>query len=180
MLVYHGSSHNFRVLRIRKDLTRDSSKQNEGYGIYFSLDKSVAMSYGQYVYTIQVSDNFLMDMRDIRMCRGYVQKIRKELYDAFGICMERYLSMQSLADSLQCGMIPIIGTCREIKLLMDSDERFYSQCGRRSEAIFKWLDAYAGAPKAYLFSYNIKDCGIIRDVSPNIATIVQKERLLRG
>lgn len=180
MLVYHGSSHNFKTLRIRKDLTRESSKNNEGYGIYFSLDKSVAMSYGRYVYTIQVADNYLIDMQDMRLCLGYVHKICKEFHDMFGVRLEWFLDVRSLAEYLQCGTIPVIGVCREIKLLLDSNERFYVKCGRHVESMFKWLDFYAGAPKAYLFTYQIKDCGIIRDVSPSVATIVQKERIVRG
>ena len=41
MIVYHGSPHNFKKLRICKG-EHISTEQNEGRGIYFSSIKSVA------------------------------------------------------------------------------------------------------------------------------------------
>ena len=43
MRVYHGSSHNFKKLRIDKHLVNyESTLLNEGLGIYFSTDFEIA------------------------------------------------------------------------------------------------------------------------------------------
>ena len=176
MIVYHGSKHNFKTLRIRKDLTKNSTKENEGYGIYFSLDKSVAQSYGQYLYTIEIADKWFVDMRRRDVCRAYVNKLSRDLYQAFGFRLERYVNVATLVDYIQHGGIAVSGIGREVELLLDSSEDFYLGPGRKSQKIFAWLNKWAGVPKAYLFTYHIKDCGIIRDVSPEVARIISKER----
>ena len=59
MVVYHGSNSNFKKLRISKDLVkRESTKTNEGMGIYFTTDKEIARSYGKYIYTIEINDKY--------------------------------------------------------------------------------------------------------------------------
>lgn len=175
MIVYHGSSHNFKTLRIRKDLTRQSSRDNEGYGIYFSLDKKIAKSYGKYVYSIEVNDAYLVDMRKPGACSRYLSRLATDLYKKFGVDMRQFMDVSMLVRYLVAGGVAIYSVGTEVANMLDSTEEFYIRYGRVADKIFSWLRAWNGAPKAYLFSYHIKDCGIIRDVSPEVARIVCKE-----
>lgn len=175
MIVYHGSQHNFRTLRIRKDLTKRSTLENEGYGVYFSLDKEVARSYGKYVYMISVNDRAFADMRSYKACINYVNYVSSNVKSVFGFTLDQFIDLTLLANYLSSGGVAISGVGHEVRNLLDSTEAFYRQYGRRVEPIFKWLERWAGYPKAYMFTYSIKDCGVIKDVSPNIAFLVGKE-----
>lgn len=177
MVVYHGSNHSFQTMRIRKDLTKQSTLENEGYGIYFSLSRAVAESYGKWLYTIAVNDRFLVDMRSMRNCRVYVMKLRQEMLMMFKIRLEDYIDLRTVARYLNSGGVAICGVATEVKNLLDSSELFYMQNGSRVEAIFAHLNKWTGVPKAYIFPYHIKGCGIIRDLSPTVAGIIDKERL---
>lgn len=177
MLVYHGSNHSFRTLRIRKELAKSTTLENEGYGIYFSLYRDVAESYGKWLYTLDVSNKYLVDMRDFNTCSAYVLKLRQEMLAVFKLRLEDFFDMQLLARYLWQGGVAISGVGKEVQNLLDSSEEFYMRHGKNSEAIFEWLRKWRGIPKAYLFTYNIRGCGIIRDVSPEVVRIVDKERL---
>lgn len=64
MIAYHGSNRNFKKLRISKQLVqRTSTELNEGIGIYFSTNKRVAESYGNYVYILEINDKYFKDFR---------------------------------------------------------------------------------------------------------------------
>lgn len=175
MVVYHGSQHNFKTLRIRKDLTKNSSRENEGYGIYFSSHRDVACSYGKYLYTLDVSDKWLVDMRVRSVCRAYVNRLSCDVYKAFGFRLENYISIASLVDYIQHGGIAVSGVGREAALLLDSTESFYLDLGNKAQRVLAWLHKWSGVPKAYFFTYHIRDCGIIRDVSPDVVRIISKE-----
>ena len=177
MVVYHGSSHNFRTLRIRKDLTKDSSLKNEGYGVYFSLNRDVAASYGKYLYTIQVNDKLLVDMRRLDMCRYYVRHLSGDIQKQFGFYLDAYVNTRMLVEYLQAGQVAISGVGEEVKNLLDSEESFYNRFRSRTETIFRWLERWSGCPKAYLFTYHIVNCGVIKDVSSDVAVLVNKERI---
>ena len=76
MIVYHGSNSNFTKLRIAKSLVKNSSTlENEGPGIYFSTDKSVAKHYGKYVYTLDINDKYFLDSRNAVICKKCLYSI---------------------------------------------------------------------------------------------------------
>lgn len=177
MIAYHGSNHNFKTLRIRKDLTRKASVDNEGYGIYFSTDKSVALSYGKYLYTLEINDSVLCDMRSVRVCMAYVKSLENDLYKCYGVRLSRYTDLPMVARYLAEGRVAISGIGREIHNILDSVYNFYMDYGTRCESIWRFLESWNGIPKAYMFTYRIKDSGIIRDVSPDVVRIVSKERV---
>lgn len=177
MIVYHGSSHSFRQLRIKKEFARQSTKDNEGYGIYFSLDRKVAESYGKWLYTLQVSDRYFVDMRTQQACSSYVLRLRQDMLNVFKLRLEDYFNLEMLARYLAGGGVAISGVGQEVVNLLDSTELFYIRHSGKAEAIFRWLRNWKGVPKAYLFTYHIKDCGIIRDLSPEVVKIIDKERL---
>lgn len=180
MTVYHGSNHNIRTLRLRPDLTKDSSLRNEGVGIYFSLLESVARSYGEFCYTIEVDNRFVVDMRRFDMCQAYIRQLSNEVATKFGFSLDPYMDMNMLASYIQAGSISIAGIGKEVKNILDSVESFYRRHSQQSEAIFRWLDKWKGYPKVYLFTYEIAQCGVIKDTSPDVAQIVRKERVLHG
>lgn len=177
MYVYHGSNHNFRVLRIRKDLTKDSTLRNEGYGVYFSTDRDVAKTYGEYLYTIRVNDKYIFDMRKLAACRAYLRNLSRDVWNQFAFHLETYIDVKLLAECLQSGKVAISGVGQEVANMLDSTEMFYTDYRRSHEDVYKWLEKWTGVPKVYLFTYHVAGSGIIRDVSPNIAVITSKEHV---
>lgn len=177
MYVYHGSNHSFRVLRIRKDLTKESSLKNEGYGVYFALSRSVASSYGKFLYTIEISDGYLTDMRRLDTCKAYIRRISGNVYKRFGFHLEAYINMPMLAEYIRCGNVSIADIGRELQNLLDSNELFYRHHGNHSEEIFKWLVFREHYPSVYLFTSEIEGNGVIKRVTPEVARLVSKERV---
>ena len=76
MIVYHGSNHCFRKLKIARSLVEHASTlENEGLGIYFSTDKNIAKSYGKYIYILELNENKMYDFRNRTECQKYVHNI---------------------------------------------------------------------------------------------------------
>lgn len=178
MIVYHGSNSNFKTLRINKKLVKhDSTLTNEGLGIYFSTDKSVCESYGRYMYTLEINDKCFSDFRKINTCKRYVNAIRQEILKATGIEIARYVDLNSVAVYVHDGKVAVSGTCNEIYMLLDSNGHWYELGESRIQKVYKILDSYDKKHlKAYMFNYNIKDTGVIKDVSDNVVRIVDKGR----
>jgi len=81
MIAYHGSNSCFKNLRIHKSLVKSSATAlNEGLGIYFSLDRDVASSYGKYMYTLEINDNYIKDFRVLAVCKKYVADLIRYIY----------------------------------------------------------------------------------------------------
>jgi len=175
MIVYHGSSHNFKTLRIIKKNARQSSQQNEGYGIYFSSDIDVARSYGKYLYILSVNDSCLADLRIKRNCDVLVAQLERDVYKRFKFYLREFINLNQVSGYIHSGNVAIVGLSREVKLLLDSSEFWYMRYGKWSQAVFDFLDRWKGYPKAYFFTYNIKDCGVLKDVSPSVVQVVKKE-----
>lgn len=179
MIVYHGSNSNFKQLRISKSLVKhNSTSLNEGLGIYFSLDKKVASSYGKYLYTLELNDNFVLDFRKKQMCRAYVNKLRQYIMSNTKVDIGRYINLNLLVDSLYYGKVAICGTGRETYLLLDSTEEWYELPEEKMDKIYKILKTYDKKNLvAYTFNYNIKGVGIIKRIDDNIIRIIGKEKL---
>lgn len=180
MIVYHGSNRNFKTLRISKSLVRyDSTLENEGIGIYFSTDKDVAMSYGKYLYVLEVNDKYFYDFRKMATCKGYIDFIRKSIYKDFRVDIGMYADLTIVTNYMNYGGIAISGVGKELCLQLDSVESWYHNVSPTLQSkIFSALRRYdKNCPKAYMFNYNIKNCGVIKDVSEDIVKIVEKRRL---
>lgn len=182
MIVYHGSNSNFKHLRIAKNLVQyHSTMENEGMGIYFSTDKSVAASYGKYIYTLEIADDSICDFTKEDTCQRYVDQLVKDVYNKFSVDITDYI--QSLLDStkerLYLGGLTISELGREIHMCLDSTEQWYvdgiSDCKR--EKIYHYLDCYDKKHlKAYLFNYHIKGIGVLKTVDDDVVKIVDKQK----
>ena len=179
MIVYHGSNSNFKKLRIAKELVqRESTKTNEGMGIYFSTDKEVARSYGKYIYTLEINDKYFKDFRRRTICRLHIAEVAKRIYKELHIDILEYFSMNDLAERMYWGGQAICSVGHEIYMLLDSNEKWYEKiCKSKIERTYQMLRVYdKKSLKAYMFNYNIKDIGVIKDVSDEIVRIVCKEQ----
>lgn len=178
MLVYHGSNRNFRKLRIAKELVqRESTKTNEGMGIYFSTDKEVARSYGKYIYTLEINDKYFKDFRRRTICKLHIAVIAKYIYKKLSIDILDYFSMDNLAERMYWGGQAICSVGHEIYMLLDSNENWYNLPQYKIEKVYQMLRGYdKKSLKAYMFNYHIKNIGVIKDVSEDVVRIVNKEK----
>lgn len=178
MIVYHGSPSNFKNLRISKKLVRrDSTELNEGYGIYFSTNIEVARGYGEYLYKLEINDNYFKDFRNLSTCQRYINDIRLYIKAGTGIDIGYYADLQSIAEYVQGGNVAIWDIGREIYLCLDSNENWYNLKEYKIERVYRMLRGYARRNlKAYMFTYNIKDIGVIKDVSEDVVRIIGKTK----
>lgn len=178
VIVYHGSNHRFDTIRIKKDKTKESSKLNEGYGIYFSLDRSVAESYGKYVYTLEIPAKCLKDFRKRVVCRSFLNGIVSSILKETGVNISNFVCMNDILDCMLSGQISIVGVDREISLILDSSERFYNLNQKDIDKILNMLDGLASKMLknyAYMFPYNISQVGIAK--SESIVRVVKREKM---
>ena len=179
MIVYHGSNANFKQLRISSSLVkRESTKTNEGMGIYFSTNKEVAKSYGKYLYTLEINDKYFKDFRRRTICRLHIAEVAKKIYKELKIDILEYINMQEISERMYWGGQAICSVGREIYLLLDSNEKWYKLHQYKIDRVYQILRAYdKKSLKVYMFNYHIKDIGVIKDVSEDVVRIVNKEKL---
>lgn len=178
MIVYHGSNSNFKKLRIAKELVqRESTKTNEGMGIYFSTDKETARGYGKYLYTIEINKAYFYDFRKRITCKGYVHKIVTTILRETGVDITKYYNIDETVDRLYFGGLAFSGVGRELYLILDNTTEFYMLPNSKREKIYRILRAFdRKPPKAYMFNYHIKNIGVIKDVSEDVVRIISKEQ----
>lgn len=177
MIVYHGSNSNFKTLKISPSLCKyESTKQNEGYGIYFSTDREVAESYGKYVYVLDINDDCFIDYRKRPNCQDYVFKIRKAICQQTGIDIQDYINISDTIDRMYWGGLAITGVGREISLCLDNNEKWYTSTTQtKRDLVDRILRQFDKSHKAFMFNYNIKNIGVIKNVDENIVKIIRKE-----
>lgn len=184
MIVYHGSNARFDTLKISSSLVRyKSTLENEGVGIYFSLFREVAESYGNYLYTLEIKDSCLKDYRNYKMCYKYVLAISNLIYKREGISIYEYVDLAAVALSLYDGRVAINVVGNEIYLLLDSNYKWYESVKQsKIDKVYKVLCSSIIIPRdlhsfitAYLFNYQIKGIGIIKDLS--CVRILKRERI---
>ena len=178
MVVYHGSNSNFKKLRIAKELVQhENTKTNEGMGIYFSTDIEVARSYGKYIYTLEINDEYFRDFRKRIVCKSYVAKIVREIRDKTNINIAYFIDIDSLVDRMYYGGQSISKVGHEIYMLLDSNENWCKFPQYRIKRVYQMLRGYdRKPPKVYTFNYHIKNIGVIKDVSDEVVRIVNKEK----
>lgn len=178
MIVYHGSNSNFRKLRISKDLVKNQSTlENEGLGIYFSTDKEVARSYGKYLYTLEINDEYFIDFRKEVNCRLYIAKLAEHIHKSLKVNILKYIDIKQLYTGMYCGNLAISTIGKEIYLLLDSNEKWYREHSEsKREKVYSMLKAYNKKHlQTYMFNYHIKNIGVIKKIDDNIVRIVSKE-----
>lgn len=178
MLVYHGSNSNFKNLRISKSLVKSSATLvNEGIGIYFSTKREVAESYGKYIYTIEIDDKYITDFTKKSNCKKYINEIVKEVEKQTQINILDYFNHSILVECMFEGKVGICGTCREIELLLDSNEYWWSLEEKQINKVYDILKKYESKNlKAYLFNYNIENIGVIKKLNNDMIKIINKEK----
>lgn len=178
MIVYHGSNSNFKKLRISSSLVKhESTKTNEGLGIYFSTNKEVARSYGKYIYTLEINDKYFIDFRGRTKCRLYVAKLAQSIYKELKIDILKYFSLEAITDRMYWGGLAISGVGHEVYMLLDSNEYWYSLPKTKIDRVYQILRAYDKKHLyAYMFNYHIKDIGVIKNVSEDVVRIINKEQ----
>lgn len=179
MIVYHGSNSNFKKLRIAKELVRNEATiNNEGPGIYFSTDRDVAMSYGKYLYTLEVNQNYLWDFRNKSSCNLYIARIAKKIYKELKIDILAYFSMKQLGERMYYGDQVISSVGHEIYMLLDNNSEWYNIPKYKRDRVYQMLRVYdRKGLKVYMFNYNINNIGVIKDVSEDIVRIVDKKKI---
>lgn len=179
MIAYHGSCHNFHALRLCPKYTGQSTWENEGVGIYFSTNRSVAESYGKYIYTLDINDDVLLDFRKKSEARKYVNTMLTDVRKKTKVPVQNYLDVSSLADFIVNGRVFMASLGeREISLLLDSTERWYTDgiTETQRQNVYRALRQEDKKLKAYMFPYQIRDIGIIKNVSPEVVKIIGKEK----
>lgn len=182
MIVYHGSNSIFKTLKISKKLVKhQSTLDNEGLGIYFSTDIEVARSYGKYIYTLGINDMYFHDFRNFGTCANYISEIRTKVFKETGIDVYSFMYVGALEDlrtRLHCGGLAVCGVGREIELMLDSSDYFYTSLSNTTiQKIFnilKYFDKHC--PSVYMFTYHIQNIGVIKDVSEDVVKILSRER----
>lgn len=177
MIVYHGSNHVFKTLRIVKSNERASTSENEGSGIYFSRDVEVARSYGKWLYTLKINNTALKDWRIKYNVSNYISILNKGVYNKFGIYLPGYFDMKQLILCTYTGGRKICELYKEIALLLDSCENWHLCVSNKTKndvikEIKRWNDSFA---TVYFFPCNIKDCGVAKILSEDIISIVSRE-----
>lgn len=179
MLVYHGSNSCFKNLRIHKSLVKSSATAlNEGLGIYFSLDKGVASSYGRYLYTLEINNKYVKDFRVRSVCKKYVVDLIRFIYLKENVDISKYFDINNLVEYIHTGNIAVSGIGREVYMLLDSNEYWYNIEQDKIERIYKILENYdKNNLTVYLFNYNIPNIGVIKKIDDSIVRIISREKM---
>ena len=180
MLVYHGSNSNFKTLRISKTLVKHRSTElNEGLGIYFSTDYDIAASYGKYIYSLSINDSKIWDFRDRNTVNKYMKQCIDTVRKRCNVDISCYIVLEDIAQRLNYGGIGVAFLGREIWLNLENTELFYKGLSSKKRnsvmTVLRHIDSHL--PDVYMFNYSIKNVGIIKNVSPEVVQIVNKERL---
>ena len=158
---------------------------NEGLGVYFSTILDVAASYGKYIYIIEVNDRVVYDFTKRKVCERFINAIAAEVYLKCGVNIRDILgseAVNSLTTYMHCGGISIYGLDREINLLLDSTEEWYTSYSEsRRRSVLSCVSKYIkNQLLVYLFTYNIKDVGIIKRLDPSYVKLVQRINTYTG
>lgn len=179
VVVYHGSDHNFKKLKISSDLVaRRSTKDNEGLGIYFSSDRSVAESYGKYVYILLINSEYLWDFRKRIDCVRYLNSMIKTVKDRTRINITSLgIGYSDIIDRMVFGgqRISMLGEEIARSLELNNDWKLNVPQYRKEQvrSILKHYDKKV--LKAYFFRYHIDNVGVLKAVDESVVRIINKE-----
>lgn len=179
MVVYHGSNHNFKTLRISKSLaSHDESTLVEGYGIYFSTFRDVAESYGKYVYVLNLNPAYIIDFREFKGCVKYLSSLREDVNKCYKVDIFKFLSLPPLVYGMVNGQFAVTRISNEVYLLLDSDPRWHELIGNSYESIMSYIRGYDQQHQVIVL-YNdpsIRGAGVVKRILPEAVKIYAKER----
>ena len=177
MIVYHGSDSNFKKLRVSKDLVKHRNGfDNEGLGIYFSTDVEVAKHYGKYIYTLEVNDNYFIDFRDTRGVVSYISKLEQLIEKEVGINIIQYFNVELVMNVVCSGALPVSLISQEIYSQLHSNLE-WRRLQRPEDKIYNLFKLFSkDSLKVYMYSYNIPNTGVKKDVSDDVVRIVSKQK----
>jgi hypothetical protein len=179
MIVYHGSDRSFKELRIDSRLAvRATSSTEEGYGIYFSLDRETASKYGKYLYTLDVSERIGVVWNNLG-ARRFVVSLYDEVLEETGRYIGKFMNTERLINHIADGSVFINRLHEYIKYKLSNNPsatKVWSKTtiNKVSEQVRRVIRKYV---KAYVFTSIVPNTGILKDVSADVVQIVKKERL---
>lgn len=122
MILYHGSNNLFDQFVIDEKYSTHNWLM-EGLGIYMINDRSVAESYGKYLYFVDVDEKLISDFTS----KKYILSVLKELERKVGIKFLSYINIENVICMILDGSLTITNLYKEITDLLDSNETFYSK-----------------------------------------------------
>lgn len=151
---------------------------NEGCGIYFSTDREIAESYGRYLYTLEINESYLKDFRNINTCKAYVNDLAKHVKKETDINLSKYMQLYDTVKRVKYGELAVSDIGREISLLLDNNENFYSDLSEsKRNRLLQILRVYDKKHlNVYMFTYHIPNIGIVKNLNPDIVRIISKEK----
>ena len=127
--LYHGSSEKFEHFLIKKDLAKtDYNNLVEGYGIYMTEDESIAMTYGNNIYKVEVPKSKVLDTTSKLELKSLINK----LSEVVGVNILEEINFNDLYKGVKCGNISVSELYKEISLILENNEDF---CMRYEELI---------------------------------------------
>lgn len=128
MILYHGSYKKFNKFEISEVLSIHDSQTvlPEGIGIYMIDDKEFTKSYGNFIYKVEIKENNIFDATNKKEIKNKIDELNSSI---IGVNIYNYLTKNNLEDVLHGvlrGNLSIVRLGREISLLLDSKEEFWS------------------------------------------------------
>ena len=133
--LYHGSVSDFEEFKISENLLK-TRKENlqEGLGIYFSTDENFAKNYGNFTYIVDINEKDCWDFTSEDTFKYFIKRLSKVI----DIDLDMYVPKNTILLATK-GSISVVNFSKEINLLLDSCEYFYSTHGNFAEEIFETI-----------------------------------------
>lgn len=162
MVVYHGTNHHFKKLKISNKLSSPESLQNEGKGIYFSDDSNVATYYGKTVYEIVITP---LDFRKITVCRQFIKKLVS--YVKTNTKVDIYPYIEDIATQIYNNNCCVANLSENIVLVLDNNQKYYEEHTiTKQKQVNSYIKKYCKTNiKAYFFGGKSSKIGVIKDLS---------------
>ncbi|HHT7008916.1 hypothetical protein [Bacillus cereus group sp. BfR-BA-01328] len=160
--LFHCSNRVFDEFKISKELA--VHKEHilvEGYGIYMTKNFSVASSYGDVVYSVDVKEEDIIDCTLEEEVNDFLEKVGNEV----GINFSDYINIEDLIMYVIEGKISITKMYKEINLQLDSNESFYldfeGKITYESDCIHRQIEDVVMKNLKSVIKYNDKSLGEI-------------------
>lgn len=162
MIVYHGTNHRFKKLKISNKLSNPESLRNEGKGIYFSDDINVAKYYGKTVYEITITP---LNFRKITVCRQFIKKLVS--YVKTNTKVDIYPYIEDIATQIYNNNCCVANLSENIELILDNNQKYYEEHTlTKQKKVKSCIKKYCKTNiKAYFFGGKSSNIGIIKDLS---------------
>lgn len=193
MIVYHGSNSNFNKLRISKELVHWEKEHSDedgikfrylpsGYtediGIYFTSNKELAKQYGKYIYTLEINDKYVKDLRGRTACRLFLSKMAQEIYKKIDVDILEYINLEQLAERMYFYTTCISTIYTDIEIILNNNKYFNELAVSKRDRVNQMIRAYCKREIiVILFNSAVNGQGVIKKVNDDIVRIINKEQL---